>query len=177
MRPLNRPMFRYGGPIKEGVMSGIREPKKNGGPTGTGLVGDQRYPKTNGREHHAIFIPPAIAAGAGLNALRMGAMRLAPRAIQGVKNFFRTQTGTKTIPKPGPTFTMPGKTMSSKGYTGTVPGKTIGTGTMEAPIYGPSYLGRDPTVRLVGGAYKAVTNPKVSGMAGKAARVVFSYGS
>jgi len=26
MKPLNRPMFRYGGPIKEGVMSGIREP-------------------------------------------------------------------------------------------------------------------------------------------------------
>ena len=24
-------MFRYGGPIKEGVMSGIREPKRNGG--------------------------------------------------------------------------------------------------------------------------------------------------
>ena len=61
MRPLNRPMFRYGGPIKEGVMSGIREPKKNGGPTGTGLVGDQRYPKTNGREHHAVFIPPLVA--------------------------------------------------------------------------------------------------------------------
>jgi hypothetical protein len=31
MKPLNRPMFRYGGPIKEGVMSGIREPKKDGG--------------------------------------------------------------------------------------------------------------------------------------------------
>ena len=28
MRPLNRPMFRYGGPIKEGVMSGIREPRQ-----------------------------------------------------------------------------------------------------------------------------------------------------
>ena len=33
MRPLNRPMFRYGGPIKEGVMSGIKErvPYKTGG--------------------------------------------------------------------------------------------------------------------------------------------------
>ena len=29
MRPLNRPMFRYGGPIKEGVMSGIKEPRQN----------------------------------------------------------------------------------------------------------------------------------------------------
>jgi hypothetical protein len=33
MRVLNRPMFRYGGPIKEGVMSGIKErvPYKTGG--------------------------------------------------------------------------------------------------------------------------------------------------
>ena len=31
MKTLNRPMFRYGGPIKEGVMDGIREPKQNGG--------------------------------------------------------------------------------------------------------------------------------------------------
>jgi len=31
MKTLNRPMFRYGGPIKEGVMDGIREPKRNGG--------------------------------------------------------------------------------------------------------------------------------------------------
>ena len=33
MKPLNRPMFRYGGPIKEGVMSGIKErvPYKTGG--------------------------------------------------------------------------------------------------------------------------------------------------
>lgn len=29
MKPLNRPMFRYGGPIKEGIMSGIKEPRQN----------------------------------------------------------------------------------------------------------------------------------------------------
>ena len=48
MRPLNRPMFRYGGPIKEGIMSGIRENYKK-----AGLVGDPVYPRTNGREHHS----------------------------------------------------------------------------------------------------------------------------
>jgi len=85
MRPLNRPMFRYGGPIKEGIMDGIREPKKNGGPTGTGLVGDQRYPKTNGREHHALFIPPAIAAG-------MGLARLLPMARNIYQGFRGAQT-------------------------------------------------------------------------------------
>ena len=40
-------MFRYGGPIKEGVMSGIREPKKDGGPTGTGLVGPLQHLNSN----------------------------------------------------------------------------------------------------------------------------------
>ena len=27
MRPLNRPMFKNGGPIKEGIMSGMKEPQ------------------------------------------------------------------------------------------------------------------------------------------------------
>jgi len=47
MRILNRPMFRYGGPIKEGVMHGMR----NGGRAA--LVGNPVYPQTGGREHHA----------------------------------------------------------------------------------------------------------------------------
>ena len=78
MKPLNRPMFRYGGPIKEGVMSGIREPKKNGGLSkqfNTGLVGDERYPKTSGREHHFAFLAPAA----------MAAARFLPAAYRGFK--------------------------------------------------------------------------------------------
>jgi hypothetical protein len=56
MRPLHRPMFRYGGPIKEGIMSGIRESKRQGGSMGThaALVGNPIFPKTAGREHHQI---------------------------------------------------------------------------------------------------------------------------
>ena len=51
MRPLNRPMFRYGGPIKEGVMSGIREPRANGGPMRDRalLVGNPAFPMRDGR--------------------------------------------------------------------------------------------------------------------------------
>ena len=52
MKILNRPMFRYGGPIKEGIMDGIREPKKHGGSMGAALVGNPAYPRTDGREHH-----------------------------------------------------------------------------------------------------------------------------
>ena len=66
MRTLNRPMFRYGGPIKEGVMNGIREPKRNGGsmmgnnegPRRAALVGNPIYPQgSDGRTNHAL---PAI---------------------------------------------------------------------------------------------------------------------
>ena len=47
MRTLNRPMFNMGGPIKEGVMHGIREPYKGGqlvrpGPGRPGYQGDPR---------------------------------------------------------------------------------------------------------------------------------------
>jgi hypothetical protein len=60
MRTLNRPMFRYGGPIKEGIMSGIREPKRNGGsmmgnnegPRRAALVGNPIYPNVDGRTNH-----------------------------------------------------------------------------------------------------------------------------
>ena len=51
MRPLHRPMFRYGGPIKEGVMSGIREPHANGGRAA--LVGNPMFPQRGGRALHA----------------------------------------------------------------------------------------------------------------------------
>jgi hypothetical protein len=69
MRTLNRPMFRYGGPIKEGVMNGIREPKRNGGsmannegPRRAALVGNPIYPKgPDGRTGH--FVPTLIGLG------------------------------------------------------------------------------------------------------------------
>ena len=42
MRPLNRPMFRNGGPIKEGIMSGMKDRK-------AALVGDPMFPTQDGR--------------------------------------------------------------------------------------------------------------------------------
>ena len=79
MRPLNRPMFKMGGPIKEGIMDGMREPLKNGGLSkqfNTGLVGDERYPKTGGREHHYLNLIPM-----GLQALRVAG----PAIVRGFK--------------------------------------------------------------------------------------------
>ena len=80
MRTLNRPMFRYGGPIKEGVMNGIREPKKNGGKML--LVGQhpKEFRASDGREKHVV---PLVYYG-GMAALRA----LAPRALAaGAKRF------------------------------------------------------------------------------------------
>ena len=171
MRPLNRPMFRYGGPIKEGIMDGIREPKRDGN-----IVGGRQSPKlagahplkdASGREHH--LLPAGMAVGAGLNALRIAAMRMAPRAITGIKNLFRTQTGSigpGTVRIPGPVGT-PGRFTRAGS-------KVIDKVGPSAPIYSPNLLGRDPTVRLIGGIYKSVTDPRVTGIAGKAARLVFS---
>jgi hypothetical protein len=57
-------MFRYGGPIKEGVMSGIREPHANGGRAA--LVGNPVFPQRGGRALHQtqleLFPKPVVDA-------------------------------------------------------------------------------------------------------------------
>jgi len=65
MRTLNRPMFNMGGPIKEGVMHGIREPYRGGG---AALVGNPVYSQTGGREHHNIWLKAGQVAGRGIKA-------------------------------------------------------------------------------------------------------------
>ena len=83
MRPLNRPMFKYGGPIKEGIMDGMREPLKNGkivgGKQSPLLAGAHPLKDSEGREHH--FIPALYAAGLG--ALNIGRAGLAAARIAG----------------------------------------------------------------------------------------------
>ena len=80
MRTLNRPMFRYGGPIKQGVMNGIREPKKNGGKML--LVGQhpKEFRDSGGREQHYL---PLLTYGAA--ALR--ALPAVYRGFKGAKTF------------------------------------------------------------------------------------------
>ena len=68
MKPLNRPMFRYGGPIKEGIMQGMKEPQA------INTVGNNANRDATGREKHAFFVPAAMAA-----------MRFLPAAYRGFK--------------------------------------------------------------------------------------------
>ena len=71
MKPLNRPMFKNGGPIKEGIMSGMKEPQA------INTVGSPLAPQdSSGRQGYAI---PLI--GAGLAA----AARFLPAAYRGFK--------------------------------------------------------------------------------------------
>jgi hypothetical protein len=89
MRPLNRPMFKMGGPIKEGIMQGMKEPQA------INTVGSPLAPTdSSGRQGYAFPILPALyAAGmAGIRALPTVArgimMKGTPRA-PGAASFFR----------------------------------------------------------------------------------------
>ena len=72
MRTLSRPMFNMGGPIKQGIMHGIREPYAGGGRAA--LVGNPVYPKTGGREHHVV----PLLAGIGPLLTAMGRFAIRP---------------------------------------------------------------------------------------------------
>ena len=73
-------MFNMGGPIKQGVMHGIREPYKDGNIVGGHqsplLAGAHPIKDKSGREHH--FLP----VGAALMGLGQAAMRLGPAAYR-----------------------------------------------------------------------------------------------
>jgi len=75
MRPLNRPMFKNGGPIKEGIMSGMKEPQA------INTVGSPFAPQdASGRQKYAVqFAPLLLAAGRAL-ARPLG--KFATRAVQ-----------------------------------------------------------------------------------------------
>ena len=73
MRPLNRPMFRYGGPIKEGIMQGIKEPQA------VNTVGSPLAPKDEtGRGGYAL----PLLAPLGMAALRFGLRPLGKFAMR-----------------------------------------------------------------------------------------------
>ena len=107
MKPLNRPMFRYGGPIKEGIMSGIKEPRQ-----GYNLAGRVGGVVKN-------FFKPKATVPAGITATNKGGF--IPAMGSKIKQLFTGST--QTVPKQGPTIIKPGGNIYSKGY----PGGKIGS--------------------------------------------------
>ena len=146
MRPLNRPMFRYGGPIKEGIMDGIREPKKDGGML---LVGEhpKEFRDAGGREKHVA--PLVVGAG-------MGLARLAPLAIRGARALQGLFGSRKFVKDVGT------KLASSKNTAPFTPVKQI----FEPNKVGKYIMG-SPEYRLITGG---------AGYAGKAGKKLFEGG-
>ena len=116
MRTLTRPMFNMGGPIKAGVMHGIREPYAGGSRVASGLVGNPAYPKTGGREHHLLPIWGAA----------MGLSRFAPA-------LYRAVTTGKSAAKAANVFGKTAKTIAG-----------TGTGTAKAATGLKGWFTRDP---------------------------------
>ncbi len=84
MRPLNRPMFRYGGPIKEGIMDGMK-----GKPA---LVGDPVNTKgPDGRSQYGYGTAAAALFNAGRAALGRGVSQT-PGFFRNVMSGIKTPT-------------------------------------------------------------------------------------
>ena len=200
MRTLNRPMFRYGGPIKEGVMNGIREPKKNGGSMGpnegprrAALVGDPNFPQTDGRAHHVAPIVYGVGMGlarAAPLALRYGrqGVGLAKRGIGAIKGLFgknkpfQVPVGSSTT---GPTTVVRGKGRvpgASGSYSpisfkpGATTASPTGPAMGEAFVTNPfgTYLSGTMSGKLVSGLYKGATSPTAAGLTQKAGKAIWS---
>ena len=181
MKTLNRPMFRYGGPIKEGVMHGIREPKRNGGsmgePQAINTVGSPLSPMSN--DGRANYAAPLIPIGMGIAAAGRAGMRFLPQIARGVKRIFG-----KTTTKPAPYS--PVRTQTTGGYSEYGPANyttkfikdTAAKGTPKGlggtEVFTPNILGRDPLIQAGGKLISAVINPTTGGLMAKEARLVFS---
>ena len=95
-------MFRYGGPIKEGIMQGMKEPQA------VNTVGNNANRDATGREKHALFIPALYgAAMAGLRALPIIGRGILTKGVPrapGAKSFLRNLFPTgrfRTVKTPG----------------------------------------------------------------------------
>jgi len=157
MKPLNRPMFRYGGPIKEGVMSGIREPKKDGGML---LVGEhpKEFKDASGREKHVA----PVVYGVG-----MGLARLAPLALRGVRavgSIFRGTAPTTIRRGLGPTRVPTTMERMSSLFRTSPAGKYL-MGSPEGRLItgGAGYAGKAGKKILQGGKYLASSPLTVGG--------------
>ena len=178
MKPLNRPMFKYGGPIKEGIMHGMREPLKNGGTpqAKAALVGNPIFPRdSSGRSHHLLQF--GLLPFLGGTAVRVGGTRAAtsllPRIVQGAKNLFRTRTGTVG---PG-TVRIPGAPGTPGRFT-TAGSKVVDKQGPGMPIYTPTklatYLQSDPLIATGSKIVQGLVSPTSKGLIQKGARIVLS---
>jgi len=146
MKPLNRPMFKYGGPIKEGIMNGIKEKQA------INTVGSPLAPKDEtGRGGYAF---PLILGTVG-RALLKPLGKFAARTFSPGKGNIKKYGGYSEYGMP--TYTT--KVMDKAG-------PTLQKGTFQPNPFG-AYLIRSPEGRFLTGA---------AGKAGDAGRKVYGVG-
>jgi len=100
-------MFRYGGPIKEGVMNGIREPKRNGGSM-TQRVQPSNDGSRPGYAGPALLALPYIGAGLRLAARPFGkfiSKQIAKKGVTGGGGIIRSGLGRSRVMKPNESLT------------------------------------------------------------------------
>ena len=156
MRPLNRPMFRYGGPIKEGVMTGMKSKPA--------LVGNPVYPKgPDGRSQYGWGTAAMSLFNAGRATLGRGVSQT-PGFFRNVMSGIKTPTtftpATEGIMSKVPVFMqkmLPSSRFRSSGSMIPMGGKN--PGNLPVP-YGSKV---DATGKL--GYLQALKDPKKLGMA------------
>ena len=92
MRPLNRPMFRYGGPIKEGIMSGMQDRTIAGG----NQVGTPMGNRTGFADPRKSIIKGIATRIPGVTSLLERGRGIIPRIFNRIKPTFKTQPGIVT---------------------------------------------------------------------------------
>jgi len=146
MKTLNRPMFRYGGPIKEGVMNGIREPKRNGGSMG---INTPKRGLVDGPGSYAGFLAPLIPA-----AIAAGRFAIRPLVKYG-SNVLR-KVGDGKVLRRGSTFIdAAGKKVKSSGKFSKV--KPVFDKDQKTLTAAGRYFANSPEANLVTGAGGAIS--------------------
>ena len=161
MRTLNRPMFRYGGPIKEGIMHNIREPHAGGGRAA--LVGNSLYPQTAGREHHVKVLKniPKI-----LKPTYWTKGWTNPGTVGGrIKNWFKPKTMPSTVRHGLGRSRTPTKSEGVKNWFSTTPVGKYLSGTTEAKLAKKVWDGKNWVTKPIKAvAEGAVKSPAAMGI-------------
>ena len=167
MRTLSRPMFNMGGPIKQGVMHGIREPYKDGSIVGghqsPALAGAHPWKDKSGREHHVI--PALWASAAGLARFAPSIYKAAQAGLRAGK-FGRTYNLGKLTAGAGRGATGAGAMGTSGAPTNVgrqlmnIKQQGLGSKFMGAlPAWARTSLQRDPIFKGLKWGKEAITGP------------------
>ena len=127
MRILNRPMFRYGGPIKEGIMHGMTEPRQNYNKAGKVLK----------------YLPGGQNI---VSKISTGTKDIIPRTWSKLKNIFGSTSQVQPITQVSKTPV----TKWSGPYKGTIPGGTgyQASGPIQKVWTPKGWVARDPVYQI-----------------------------